>query len=250
MSNLRRFVGVWDHRATKLRALLTEPRYRRALRHRVAASVEHDRTSLRHDYRTVLDVGANRGQFALVAARRFPNATLVCFEPQSRPRAILERVLAGHPRLRVIDVAVAASSGASVLHVTQADDSSSLLPATQLQVDSFPGTAPAGEIPVATERLDVLVPPAALVPPVLLKIDVQGTELDVLVGASALLPAIDTVLVECSFVELYLGQSLASDVVSLLHESAFKLTSIVAPTIDSTGQILQADLLFERAPPA
>lgn len=234
------------HRAVKVWRLLAHPEYRRALRFLVAASVEHDRTPLAHDYLTVLDVGANRGQFALVAARRFPQASLVCFEPQDGARRTLGRVLATHPRHRVVPTAVAASAGSSLFHVTKADDSSSLLPSTAYQVDLFPGTQVVGTLRVPTERLDVLVSPASLTAPVLLKIDVQGTEMEVLRGAEGLLAAIDTVLVECSFVQLYEGQAVADEVIRMLHAHGFGLTSVVAPTTDATGQLVQADFIFER----
>jgi len=58
-----------NSRISKLIALLRNPFYRRTLfRYRVAAAVEHDALLKRlgKDLRTVVDIGANRGQFALV----------------------------------------------------------------------------------------------------------------------------------------------------------------------------------------
>lgn len=233
-------------RASKLCTLLAESQYRRALLHRVAAAVEHDRTPFSHDYRTIIDVGANRGQFALVAARRFPRASLICFEPQQGPREVLARVMSRHPRLRVVDAALAARAGTSTLHITEADDSSSLLLATHLQLETFPGTQIIEQRQVTTQRLDALVRTADLVGPTLLKIDVQGTELEVLKGASDVLDCIESILVECSFVELYAGQALAHEVFSFLHKRGFRLAHMVSPTCDRVGVVLQADLTFER----
>lgn len=246
MNRLHRFVTLGWHRAVKLRALLAEPRYRRALRHGVAASVEHDRTPLRHDYGTIIDVGANRGQFALVAAQRFPQAALICFEPQAEPRSTLERVMSAHPRLRILDAALAACAGTSVFHITRENDSSSLLRSTALQVSTFPGSQVIDEVTVDTQPLSALLEGDDLERPVLLKIDVQGSELDVLTGATALLDRIDTIVVECSFVELYSGQALADDVIAFLHRHSFRLADLVAPTAAADGRVLQADLVFER----
>lgn len=231
--------------ASKLRALLGQASYRRALRHRVAACIEHQRTPLLHDYRTVLDVGANRGQFALVAAHRFPRAALVCLEPQAGPRAILGRVLADHPRVRILDAAAAATDAVAVFHVSSDDGSSSLRPTTELQVETFPGTAVVGQVRLPTQRLDALVCVTDLQRPTLLKIDVQGTELEVLTGAQGILAEVDTILVECSFVELYAGQALAHDVVTLLLGNGFYLTNVVSPTVRD-GMVVQADLVFEQ----
>lgn len=246
MNWLTQSVATGYHRASKLRALLVQPSYRRALHHRVAASVEHERTPLHHDYGTILDVGANRGQFALVAAHRFPQATIICFEPQTGPRDRLMRALAGHPRLRVLDVALAETAGVAVFHITHADDSSSLLPTTDLQVETFPGTHVTSRKTVSTQRLDAVVSASDLERPTLLKIDVQGTELEVLRGAAGVLEHIDAILVECSFVELYRGQALADDVLAFLHEQGFRLVSVVSPTIGDDGRVLQADMVFER----
>lgn len=59
------------------------PVWRRALlRHRVAAGVEHAGV-LRNlgAVKTVVDIGANRGQFALVARHAFPQTYIVSTEP-------------------------------------------------------------------------------------------------------------------------------------------------------------------------
>ncbi len=235
-------------RGRKLRRILAVPSYRRALRRGVAAAVEHDATPLPERFGTVIDAGANRGQFALVAARRWPAATLVCFEPLPAPRATLGRVLAGHRRLRVVDAALSTAAGTADLHVSRADDSSSLLAITDQQTATFPGTEEVGTIRVRTARLDAEVDAAAIERPALLKIDVQGAELDVLRGATGVLDCIDAIVVECSFVELYAGQSLADEVIRLLHRHGFALSALASPTSDARGRIVQADLVFHNGP--
>jgi FkbM family methyltransferase len=238
---------AWYARAVKLMAILRHKPYRRALRFGVAASTEHAHTSLPHDYATVLDIGANRGQFALLATRRFPGACMICIEPLEGPRATLERVLPDRTRVRVIGTALAAASRESHMFVSRADDSSSLLAPTEQQLSRFPGTDIVDQVSIRTERLDALISHRDVIRPALLKIDVQGSELEVLVGAGGLLDKIDTILVECSFVELYLGQPLADEVVRFLHTRSFALTSVAAPNLDASGQVVQADLVFVRA---
>ena len=237
---------AWFTRAAKLIAVLRYPPYRRALRFGVAASTEHARTPLPHDYATVIDVGANRGQFALVARRRFPHAVIVCVEPLDIPRATLERVFPDRARVRVIATAAAESAARARMFVSRADDSSSLLAPTDLQRATFPGTDTVDRIEVPTERLDTLLAGADLARPALLKIDVQGGELGVLAGATGVLDTIDAILVECSFRELYAGQPLADDIVRFAHIHGFALASISSPFVDRAGQVLQADLVFER----
>ena len=225
-------------------AVAREPAYRGALRHGVAAAVEHDAVPFGPVFRTVVDVGAHSGQFALVARRRFPHARLVCLEPLDGPRRRLERVLAGAPGAQVLPLAAAAEDGEAELIVAAADDSSSLLPMTELQTETFPGTGEVGRATVRTARLDSLLAAADLARPALLKVDVQGAELAVLRGAEGILKAIDEVLVECSFAELYRGQAFANEVIAHLGARGFSLAAVCSPVERPRGRLIQADLLF------
>jgi hypothetical protein len=75
---------------------------------------------------------------------------------------------------------------------------------------------------------------------------VQGFEFETLQGAAGLLRSIDAVYVECSFVELYVGQKLAADVTDFLRE--FDLVESGRFNVCRKElQDVQADLLFERA---
>lgn len=85
---------------------------------------------------------------------------------------------------------------------------------------------------------------ATVTPPVLLKLDVQGSELAVLKGASRLLHITTYGLAECSFVELYEGQPLFSEVYRFLEERGFQFTSASCSTRDRIGTWVQADVLF------
>jgi FkbM family methyltransferase len=233
-------------RASKLWHILGVPPYRRALRHGVAAAVEHEAVPYAADFRTVVDVGANRGQFALVAARRFPHASLWCFEPLPVARAKLEAVLGSRPGVTVLDTALAADAGEHDMHVTRHDDSSSLHAVGPRQLEEFPGTDEVSSVRVHTARLDEVLTQAQVDAPALLKLDVQGSELEVLQGAGELLSAFETILVECSFVELYVGQSLATEVIAFLDSQGWRLRGTYNPTYGARGVCLQADLLFER----
>ncbi len=237
------FVGL--QRASKL---WHTPASRRALRHGVAGAVEHDTVPYPVDFRTVVDVGANRGQFALVAARRFPNAALWCFEPLPSTRAKLEAVLGSRPHVTVLGTALAATAGDHDMHVTRHDDSSLLHAIGDRQVEEFPRTEEVSAVRVPTARLDELLTPADVAVPALLKLDVQGAELEVLQGAGKLLDngAFHAILVECSFVELYVGQGLVTEVIALLDSHGWWSRGAYNVTYGSGGACLQADLLFNR----
>ena len=162
-------------RVKKLARILKSPYYRtRLLRHRVAAGVEHAKVLSGLDCRTVVDIGANRGQFALVARQCLPHARVISFEPLPAAAAKFRAVFADDDRVTLHEVAIGPVPGNATIHISTRDDSSSLLPITATQVALFPGTA---EVATATVRVAplrefILVPD--ILPPALLKLDVQG----------------------------------------------------------------------------
>ncbi len=232
-------------RARKLLALMRRRGYRQALRQGVAASVEHHSVPFGVDFRTVIDVGASRGQFALFAASRFPGARIVSFEPLPEPRAQLERVLDG--RVEVMPLALGAEPGSVLMNVSRQDDSSSVLAIGEAQRRNFPGTEAIDTLEVPISTLDAtLDPPPER--PCLLKIDVQGLELQVLKGAGKTLAGVDEALVECSFIELYEGQAMADEVVSLMLEAGLRLAGVHGLVSTAKGEPIQADFHFKRDP--
>jgi FkbM family methyltransferase len=225
--------------------LIRVPAWRRGLRAGVAASVEHDALPLRSDYLTVIDVGANKGQFALYARVRFPGAEVYSLEPLPGPRTRLERLFDGNARVHVFAAAAGAAPGSARINVSRADDSSSLLPATTRQLDRFPGTDTVGRESVEIESLDRLLEGVELARPVLLKLDVQGFELEALRGAEEVLASVDTVLTECSFVPFYSGQALFDEIRDFLRERGFGLVGgTISAAHDRRWE--QGDFVFER----
>lgn len=150
-------------------------------------------------------------------------------------------------RVEVFPYAAAARGGSPKMQVSRADDSSSLLPIGRRNVTAFPGTERQATMSVQAVRIDEVVDSVDV--PCLMKIDVQGYELEVLQGAEKLLPSVEFLLVECSFTELYLGQALAGEVVAYLHQRGYRLTGIYDLKRDRLGCCLQADFLFERNAP-
>jgi FkbM family methyltransferase len=230
----------------KLTALLADDRYRRALRHGVAAAVEH--SSLLRSLRcaTVLDVGANVGQFSLVTRVCMPDARIIAFEPLAAPASLFRTVFADDPQVTLHQVAIGPEPGRVAMHVSSRIDSSSLLPITHRQTSMFPGTGQCRTERVCVDRLSALIDLAAIQMPALLKIDVQGFELQALQGCASSLDRIEYVYVECSFLELYEGQALVADVVLYLRERGFALRGVHNMTYDAAGRSVQADFFFAR----
>ena len=234
-------------RAKKLMDILIRPRLAIVLLHLgVTASVEH--TKALHDLKskTVVDIGANRGQFSLLARELFPEARIIAFEPLPGPAATFQRVFANDSRVRVHNIAIGPESTHTTIHVSARDDSSSLLPITETQSRIFPGTQETGTTAVEVRRLDEVLKPDEITAPALLKLDVQGYELEALRGCEALLQNFAYVYAECSFMELYKGQALADEVIAWLRERGFALSGVYNMAYDKSGKAVQADFLFQR----
>ena len=194
---------------------------------------------------TVVDIGANRGQFALVARHSFPTAYIVSFEPLAGPAAVYRAAFAEDPRATLHETAIGPESGDRVIHLSARDDSSSLLPIAATQNALFPGTAEIGTQPIRVTRLADQMSEDAVEQPALLKLDVQGFELQALQGCEDLLDRFAWVYVECSFAELYAGQAFADAVVAWLRERGFRMVGAYNTSYDGSGQAIQADFLFK-----
>jgi FkbM family methyltransferase len=228
-------------RAIKLTRLLTFAAGRRGLRHGVAAAIEHRRALGALDVKTVVDVGANKGQFALLATGIFFDATIYSFEPLQEPAARFRATLGEDVRL--FETAIGPSEREATIYVSRRIDSSSLLPITK-QSEIFPGTECKEERVVRVAPMRKYLSPERIKPPALLKIDVQGYELEVLKGCDPLLMSFKFVYLESSFVELYKGQALIGDVILYLTDKKFQFSGVYNQVEDSDGRPVQADFLF------
>lgn len=83
------------------------------IRHGVAASVEHYHLRSR-GYNTIIDVGANRGQFSLFARHYYSHAMIYAFEPLDNPFSKLSALFASDPRVRVVKSAVGDVDGETI----------------------------------------------------------------------------------------------------------------------------------------
>ena len=233
-------------RIKKLRRILPVAAFRSALRRGVAATVDHADALRPLGIGSVIDVGANHGQFALLARHLWPDAKIVGFEPIPAAATRFKALFAGDTLVRLIPLALGNAGGEADFHLSRRADSSSLLAITGRQTAMFPGTEETATIRVRIARLDSCLFAAELPGPVLLKIDVQGAELGVLEGCGALLDHIDHVYCECSFIELYEGQALADQVIRFLDARGLALVGVHNLVHDREGRAVQGDFLFCR----
>jgi FkbM family methyltransferase len=193
----------------------------------------------------VLDVGAGDGAWAQGLRGRGYAGRIVSFEPLPESFAVLD--VRRDPLWEAHPVALGAEAGRREFQVSANRVSSSLLPMADRHLRSAPESAVTGSIDVEVARLDDLgaVRPGERA---YLKIDVQGTELDVLRGAAGTLAAVRLLEAELSTVTLYDGQALIGEVIQHVHGLGFDPIGLERAFRDrETGDVLQVNGLFRRA---
>lgn len=230
----------------KLFFLLPVSFYRKALFFGVAAAIEHEKLLKNKTYKTIVDIGANRGQFSLVARNTIKKAKIYAFDPLEISEKVFNKVFYNDKNINFFNVAIGPSPEKRTMHISKKDDSSSILSIGKLQSDLFPGTEESHEATINVDRLDSFINESHIESPALLKLDVQGFEYEALIGCKKILTLFDEIYCECSFYELYLGQKLANDIIELLSNNGFVLDGIYNTSYDKDGCAVQSDFLFKK----
>lgn len=188
----------------------------------------------------ILDIGANRGQFAYMVSRVCPGVPVFSFEPHPGCVAALRRTfsrfkIAG----QIYECGLADHEGNLTLNTYPEDVNSSFL----VRKDA-PGGTP---VSVRVTTLDKIAVQSIMAKCLFAKIDVQGFETQVLLGAKETLARCRYLVVELSFRPSYEGNSRAADVMSALEGHGFRpfdlLDTLRAPKSEG-GRIREIDLLF------
>ena len=201
--------------------------------------------------RSVIDVGANVGQFARTMRRIFPDATLYCFEPLGGSFAELESWARAQPTdaVRPFRMALGDAVGTVPMHHhVEFSPASSILASTHELDEQFPKTRAKAveEVPLST--LDAVLgeletPP---VEEILLKIDTQGYEEPVLRGAARTLKRVRACIVEVTLDPLYAGQSTFEGILGELSRHGLEYRGNLEQAYAEDGHVIFLDAVFVR----
>ncbi len=135
----------------------------------------------------LFDIGANVGQFALYAALRHPGVRVVAFEPEyANAHLLRDNLLANgvQDRVTVYSIAVGSCSGLSYLHIQDATPGSALHTESNTALEVTRTQKPViWREGVYAMTLDAFCQETGLNPQ-WIKMDVDGTEVEVLKGAA------------------------------------------------------------------
>lgn len=185
-----------------------------------------------------VDVGAYSGEWTRLCRAVFPGAKVLMVEPQDSKRPILEDLVTrSGGGVRFEAALLGAAEGGEVEFVEMETGSS-----VYEEASPYPRSKTRKQI----RTLDRLVAEAGFGQIGLLKIDVQGYELEVLKGALDVLKGTEVVLMEASLVPVNAGCPLISDVVRFMDEAGFKMFDFCSQIRRKDGVLWQTDLLFIR----
>lgn len=199
---------------------------------------------------TVIDVGANKGQFARYISRFFPNASIYCFEPLPGPFRELDAwARTQGSRVTAFNAGIGENNGSVEMNIhTEHTPSSSFLDTTSLAVSRYPQTARQELVRVTMATLDSALEDVSgrLDKEILVKLDVQGFEDRVLRGGGTIFSKAKACILEVCLDSLYEGQAGFRDLVDALYELGFTYSGNLDQTYGDDGHVIYLDAVFTR----
>jgi len=181
-----------------------------------------------------MDVGAFQGAWSRVCADIFPEATITCIEPQEPCQEVLRSFAASRENIRVIPTLLGSTDQQKVPFPEIGSGSSLLLDSANRRSN-----------PMTT--IDRLIQDGICKPPELLKLDVQGYEVEVLKGWTLGFEHCQVIQSEISLLPIVEGAPLLHELVYYLYQRGFVMFDvdelIRAP---SDGTVWQVDAIFCR----
>lgn len=196
---------------------------------------------------TVLDIGANIGQFAKEIRRIIPEAYVYSFEPVKECFEELNANMRDDKAFKSFNFALGKKEKAAIINKSSYTPSSSFLIMSNIHKDLFPFAQDHSKEKVTIKKLDDIATDLNLEKEILIKVDVQGFEDKVLSGGINTFSGAKVVLLETSFTPLYEGQPTFDNLYEKLKSLGFKYYGNLQQKVNKyTGEIISEDSIFIR----
>jgi FkbM family methyltransferase len=198
----------------------------------------------------VLDVGANTGQYVRTIRRLGYHGDIHSFEPIPTLAQRLSTAAATSTNWTVHPIGLGAQTTEGEINVMADSSFSSLRNPNAFALETYSqATSITAKLKVPVRRLDdVLIEfiPEYAKRSIHLKIDTQGTDMDVILGAGQALTSVKSMQIEIGMQLLYEGQSTYGADLERLDRAGYDLAGIYPVSRDRTGRVVDADCLFTR----
>ena len=193
--------------------------------------------------RAVIDGGACVGHWTILFQRVLPEAAILMIEPQAQHAMTLPRLCERYaPTVQFANALIGPSDWKEVEFVVLDDaiggTGSSVLPERS--------NVPRHTVRLPMITLDNLLDKMGFPSPDVIKLDVQGYELEVLKGATRALATAELVLLEVSIWQYNVGSPLLDEVLAWMDSSGFRMYEIFDLSRRPNGLLVQVDILFVR----
>lgn len=194
---------------------------------------------------TILDVGANSGQYAESVLKHF-NCNIISFEPMIPEYKIIMSKIPGYKNWIAFNYGLGDENKNETINISKNSFSSSILKLNGITTTFDESIGYIDKQDISIKRLDSIwnILPN-LTGNILLKIDTQGYESKVLDGCSAVLDKITGIQIELSIIELYENEPLFDVMYNKIKQLGFELYIIEPGYKDpKSGKLLQIEAVF------
>jgi FkbM family methyltransferase len=188
----------------------------------------------------IIDIGAFDGEWTDMASKQFSNARFLMLEAQEKKRPVLEGLKRNSRELIDYRIAVMGANEGEELVFHEYENSPTA--SSMLQDHAMTSTR---KIACSVRTLDSILASDGFPKPDLIKLDVQGYELEVLKGAKKALSDAEVVMMEVSIIEVYQQCPVLSHVIAFMAEQDFRaydICSLVRRPLDNA--LCQVDIIF------
>jgi len=189
----------------------------------------------------ILDVGAYKGKFSRLAKEIFPQAVIYLVEPLDEMRTYLEEFCRKNTKSKYFDFAVGPVSGMQSLRVFKD------LAWSGFMEEDIPGRDKRTPRMVEMWTIDSMIQTRQMEIPDLVKIDVQGYELEVLKGASMLFGKTELFIIETALHNKHKSYPLIADVIAFMNERDYVVYDFAGFLRQHhDGSLIECDLCFVK----
>lgn len=203
-----------------------------------------------HPFKSIIDIGANLGQSAKEYRTVFPEAHVYCFEPiPDVYQSLSAWASTQNGMVTTFNLALGEQTTTSQINLhTNHSSSSSILSATEKNLELFPFISNQNRFDIQIERLDDIFAEIEWQPDLLVKIDVQGFEDQVILGGVQTLQSAAACIVEVNIADLYEGQPTFKTILERFYDLGFQYGGNIAQSYHPEGHCLFFDALFLKQP--
>jgi len=205
----------------------------------------------RDDIRVVFDVGANIGDVTLAAVRSFPNAHIYSFEPvRATYQTLCENIRNYSDRITPYNFGFFNASEVLDIHIASFHGASSILDQSLAHKSVHPHITETGTESIQVYTLDSFMAGKSIDRIDIVKIDVEGVELEVIAGGRETFEnKVDNVFIELSFLRRNRESPYWVEICKSLYDSGFMLVNVydVARYVENGRQcVAQMDAFFAK----